>query len=482
VQATNTSGDTINFYNDYTVKNIKTGKQKKWSCKSLTQTTNLTADTSRLTADQEKSIQRIIGQDARYVKELPINAQVGQYEEVDLNLLDGTNFPEKGKYKIFRKKGEFQQVSDAAQIYINKLTEAGWTSIACNDAQADPDLYAEVVNLKTKYPNVFNSDYCMAMKIDTTFKLGDFNQYLTDNYDVIKTNQFNPDRKMCRNLINQYWDAMSQGKRVTNREQLPIVKNYIKQCNKDFKFNFGTKNNLERIIVSNKTRYGEYGLNESLSKIVKNSLLEVKERKKDLVVERQIVKNRYNLLTEHISNNEISEENLFYLVMNEMVKLRKLNLTESVLNEEEKGFISTLTSMFGGGIVDMFQERLAKYFLENMFGPDMANSVLGNMLQTAFGNVELKDIPKFFSDCNFTSKWIVESVIEGIVKRYQDKADKGGFVGDTIRNTIIDAIRSTEVVDGLANKLTGVVCKYVGNLSDKADSAFAGLKQKVVQS
>jgi hypothetical protein len=195
---------------------------------------------------------------------------------------------------------------------------------------------------------------------------------------------------------------------------------------------------------------------KTLNKTIRKNLLEAKENKKNLIVEEKIIRGRFNFLLESLSEKDkLSLDEIFFTVLFESQKLRGLNLTKSLILEEEKSFFSSLFSLFGGGIVDSLKE----------YG----------------GNLDWETITKIFTDCSFTTKWLVKTIVEGFARKYQEKSGRSGVFADTVRNGIVDAINSNEIIDALSNKLMGFVCSMIGKLVPKMEDAYSGIKQKVVK-
>ena len=221
---------------------------------------------------------------------------------------------------------------------------------------------------------------------------------------------------------------------------------------------------------------------KTLNKTIRKNLLEAKENKKNLIVEEKIIRGRFNFLLESLSEkDELSLDEIFFTVLFESQKLRSLNLTKSLILEEEKSFFSSLFSLFGGGIVDSLKEYGARWIIENTFGEENANSLLAQTIVAAFGNLDWETITKIFTDCSFTTKWLVKTIVEGFARKYQEKSGMSGVFADTVRNGIVDAINSNEVIDALSNKLMGFVCSMIGKLVPKMEDAYSGIKQKVVK-
>lgn len=217
-----------------------------------------------------------------------------------------------------------------------------------------------------------------------------------------------------------------------------------------------------------------------LNKTVRKALLETKENRKNLLVEKRIIENRFNLLLETLSNDNQTIEFIFWRIISESNKLRRLGLNESVISEQETNFFSSLMSMFGGGIVDSFKEYGAKWIIENIMDEESANSFLGQLIIKGIGNLEWSEITKLFTDCSFLSHWIAKTVIEAFIGRYQEKKGYGGVFADTIRNSIIDAIDNNEVVDAISKKMMNKVCGLLGQLGNKMEDTYQDIKKKVV--
>jgi len=220
---------------------------------------------------------------------------------------------------------------------------------------------------------------------------------------------------------------------------------------------------------------------KTLNKTIRKNLLETKDIKKSLLVEQRIIRGRYNFLLESFRTLEkISIDKIFFITLNESKKLRELNLDKKMILKEEESFFSSLFSIFGSGIFPSLKEYGAKWIIERTFGEEAAKSMMAQTVIAAFGNLDWESITKLFTDCSFTSKWLVQTIIEGFVRKYQEKYGASGVFTDTIRNGIVEAIGSNEVIDALSNKLMGFVCNMIGGLKPKMEDAYSAIKQKVV--
>ena len=219
---------------------------------------------------------------------------------------------------------------------------------------------------------------------------------------------------------------------------------------------------------------------KALNKTIRKNLLETKENQKSMLVEQTIIRNRYNHILESFKQEEnLTIEKVFFPILKEMIKLRELNLNESVLLKEEANFFSMITSLFGGAGLESLKEYGVKWILEKI-DPDFANDIWGQFIVKGVGNLGFSDIPKLFTDCNFTSRWIAESLVEGFIGRYQEKEGYGGFFADTIRNAVFNSLEKNELISAVSNMLTKTVCSLIGKLGDKMGDTYDKVKEKVI--
>ena len=217
----------------------------------------------------------------------------------------------------------------------------------------------------------------------------------------------------------------------------------------------------------------------NLNKTIRKNLLEVKENKKSVLTEQKIIISRYSIISEGItSKSRRSQRDVASKMLIEMVSLRKQGFSEELLMEEEKSFFSSMSSLFGGGFLDTFKEIGMKWVLEKLGLPP--NSYISQVLQTAAGELHLSEIPKLFSDCNFTTEFVARSFTEGYVKKLMEEKGFDGIFMSTVRNGLVEALRSSDLYKSIATALTPYVCKLIGGLDDKLEKVATTMKDKVL--
>jgi hypothetical protein len=165
-------------------------------------------------------------------------------------------------------------------------------------------------------------------------------------------------------------------------------------------------------------------------------------------------------------------------MLTEMISLRKQGFSEELLMEEEKSFFSSMGSLFGGGFLDTFKEIGMKWVLEKLgLSP---TSYISEVLQTAAGELSLSEIPKLFTDCNFTTEFLSHAFVEGYGKKLMDEKGFDGIFMSTIRNGLVEMLTTSDLYKTIAASLTPHVCKLIGGLGDKLDKVSSTKKDKVL--
>jgi hypothetical protein len=216
---------------------------------------------------------------------------------------------------------------------------------------------------------------------------------------------------------------------------------------------------------------------------IKNVLSEIYESKKKGLTESKIVDLRLNSIVEgrQIKTKKSLEKTFDVLVL-EVSSLRESGISEEVLNEGLKDwFFGTL-----GGVLKSPTALLGEYigkWIVGKLGLD-PQSTLGGSIVKLFGNVNITDYPKFFTDCRFTVDKITDSVIEAVADNLiKQKTNVGdGILVDAIRNSIADQILSDKegLVQKLQDKLYDFICPLLNKAGQKLDDVASDMQGKVV--
>ena len=216
---------------------------------------------------------------------------------------------------------------------------------------------------------------------------------------------------------------------------------------------------------------------------IKNVLSEIYESKKKGLTESKIVNLRLDSIVEgiEIKSQKSLEKTLDSLVL-EVSSLKESGISEEVLNEGLKDwFFGTL-----GGVLKSPTALLGEYIGKWLVGKLglSPQSTLGGTIVKLFGNVNITDYPKFFTDCRFTVDKITDSVIEAVADNLlKQKTNVGdGILIDALRNSIADQILNDKegLVQKLQDRLYDFICPMMNKAGQKLDDVASQMQDKVV--
>jgi hypothetical protein len=220
----------------------------------------------------------------------------------------------------------------------------------------------------------------------------------------------------------------------------------------------------------------------SLKNTIKKNLIETKEVKKQVLTESMIVKNRFNFILESNKiKNKKDLDKVFVTILTEMVHLHKQGFDNSIIEENVSSVFNVLGNLFGGttnAVIELFKEKGVKFILEKLGIED--NNFLKNFLITALGNTDLKDVPKLFTECEFLTRKIAESVPEAYLRQLEYEKGMGGDFMDYVRNSLYDVIKQSDFADKIESKISGIVCPLVERMSSKFTEQLGTMKSSLI--
>ena len=225
--------------------------------------------------------------------------------------------------------------------------------------------------------------------------------------------------------------------------------------------------------------------NESLKKSLKNNLMEMKEKKENLMVESNIIRKRFEMITENRTfNSETDGDFIVESLFTEVSYLKRQGYDSKLINEGIFGWIGSLLGGTVTEVPDVIKEYISAWLLKTV--GVSADSYLGNVLVTLIGDLSFSDYDKFFSDCKFASNKVADALINGYLRKLQEEnqstSGAGGFVISAIRNSVVTYFADTKdsIIQKLEDEIINFLCpkmsKLAGIMGDKADA----IKEKIV--
>ena len=164
----------------------------------------------------------------------------------------------------------------------------------------------------------------------------------------------------------------------------------------------------------------------NLTKTIRKNLLEVKETKNNLIQESNIIKNRFNVI---LGSPRIKSKNemirLLSKVVKESVKLRELNHSNELINENLLDLFNTLFKDGGGTqITNAFKTESGSFLINQLkLKPD---SILSGSIKKITNDVSPEETSKLFSDCEHFCEVLSKEVIskmglsdESTIKKFE---------------------------------------------------------------
>jgi hypothetical protein len=272
----------------------------------------------------------------------------------------------------------------------------------------------------------------------------------------------------------------------TDDNDIMLFKTTAKKCSQQgmnfIKGILGVGDELDYLL----NKRGKFGLMESkkinLKSIIKENLIKTQENKNRLLQESNIVKTRLNIILEGKTFKTKRQVNDVYVtILSEMIYLHKQGFNEDIIAENVDNVFGALGNIFGtgiNGVIETFKERGVNYILEKL--GISKNNFLKNFLITALSNTDIKDVPKLFSDCDFLTKKISESIPEAYLRKLEYEKGMGNIFMDTVRNSLYDVIKNSDFADKVESRISGIVCPLVQQMSGKFSDHLSGMKSSLI--
>ena len=212
---------------------------------------------------------------------------------------------------------------------------------------------------------------------------------------------------------------------------------------------------------------------------IRKSLLETKERKERLLIERKLIENRLSIIVERVKTKDSFKSQSKKNQLKISAKfIQELSYLKNVGLLNEANLTNSLQSIFGnsfGNITETMFEPILNVILKKLgFGDGSFKNFIVSSLTSS--PIDLVDA---FSDCKVMTKLLVKSIIEAQVMVLQNEAGLSGVGLDFMRNTLGSLVNDERMVKELEDKLSMNVCELINNFIDKAESIKDTLKGNV---
>ena len=207
---------------------------------------------------------------------------------------------------------------------------------------------------------------------------------------------------------------------------------------------------------------------------IKRSIIETKEKKEKLLIERKLVKRRIMMIVESTDNSlyfkrlsKNKQQKIAYSLLEEILYLDE----QGMLNEDIMDFMGKIFGNSFGGTIETLSEPMVDSILnplglEGYYKDSLISFISENPLE--FTN-SLKS-------CESLTELVAKSLSDSVAKLIQK--DKG-TLGDGhkfIKNSLESVVVDNKFMETLKTQLSGTVCKVFENITNKASNVYNKLK------
>ena len=226
--------------------------------------------------------------------------------------------------------------------------------------------------------------------------------------------------------------------------------------------------------------YQNESTDKKLKSLIKENLKKLSDDKKNNIIsERNIIKNRTNILIENrVVKTKKSQEKLFNDILSEAIYFNSQGFDKDLINE---GFWDTITGFFGKHGVDSISSTFKEYLASKIVGwiGGDPNSWVGTLIVTTIGNVPVTDYSKL-TDCDYLTKVLAKSISETAISKVQHDKGMTSGVFDVLRNGLVDALDETTFAQKIEGYLVQSICPNLNNVQQKLVDKASTMKQRAL--
>jgi len=215
----------------------------------------------------------------------------------------------------------------------------------------------------------------------------------------------------------------------------------------------------------------------TITKSLRKNINEIKETKKNLIIEHSIVQSRLKFVLEQ---NYKSDREKSIFLLSEMITLEEQGYDLRQLNEQFDIF-GFLGSLFGGSVRSL-PEVIGEFLTDGvakLFGINKQNYFY-NVIRSVITSTNIAEYGKLITDCRFLTNKICDGLIEAVITQQQAKSGldtgAGGFMLNAIRNSLMKILADQKgsIIQNLEDVLSTIICdaqaKWRQNISNLGKS------------
>ena len=507
ISGLNSKKQQVLFYSDLTGENLTTKVKAKWSCDKVAgQTSGILSDFG-VTKNDENKVKEFTTTLQGYINQGAVSDVFGQW-----NKMLETNFP--NVIKLVPSK----EYNSSFDLPLNKIdldskyepikdlnTRWGWGNNVIihlpnkeirnltDQGKVNLDEKKCKESLKAFFVSAIQTNAGITQPIPKS----EINNYQELIQQCRANNQYATFEGIKKDDISKLTDDLSpfgffeMGSKLTGGKlSFNNVKKIFKGDTKYLKKDGRASSYIFDIDSTDKIRTTQRESKlDNLDILIKENLINsLNEKKKTILTESNIIKQRTNILLEGgIPKTKKGQERLIDEIINEAISLNSQGLDKDLINESFWDAIKGLFGNYaGGGIVEMFKEKFMRYLIGKLTPADPDGWTAG-MISKAFGNIPITD---YFNgkilQCDYLTHVLTKSLVEEVIAK-AGQSSVGAKIGgesiifDILRNSIVNQLDDTDFAKNIENGLAKFVCPAIQGISGKMDKAVDQMRDKALK-
>lgn len=218
----------------------------------------------------------------------------------------------------------------------------------------------------------------------------------------------------------------------------------------------------------------------SIKKILKDKLIETKEKKSNLLQESNIVKNRFNFILESSQlKTKKHLKNVFEKTLIEAVNLHEQGFSEKIISENLEGVFTILNTVFKGKDDDIkreFRDTGVNMVLSSLNLDDSSDMKMH--IEKALKSTDSKDVTKLLTDYKFLSDKLAEASVNAFVEHLSQEI--GEEFMDVVNSSIKEVIRSSDLKDKISDRTTRFTRPLIDRINQKLEDKLKSVKSSLI--
>ena len=224
------------------------------------------------------------------------------------------------------------------------------------------------------------------------------------------------------------------------------------------------------------TQKESYTFKGNLTKL----LIEAKDRKKQEILENQIVEGKFVSILESIEtptrkkvSNSINE------ILSETKRYMSKKYDKVIIKENLENVYKFITALVGDEdeIKDMFVKKTLEEILVKKLGMESDDPMTIQIINQVSENIDADNIPSMITDCHYLAVQIAEAIPSAYANKLTNDSNNGFL--STFQNVITGKLQDADTSKKLISMLSGPVCETLNGIQSKMDEKIKGFKQNL---